>query len=352
MRFCLISNSVLLTSIALLLLVPTPATNAQDDNQFRRAIESRQESLGSRYDEKQGLQPRFTNETADHIDVFACLTSPSADVDVPAKTSGPLLDVNVLEMQYLQANQLMANIDPEIVQLQVQSAETKLEAAMARAGDDVAIRYAQAAYKVAKKEMEINRDLAIKRSLPEQEYQRSRLAAEQANLQIEKSVHDLEVAKKEARVEEYNLNAAKSSLSRHTIVSPLAGNVIQIFKEPGEWVNEGEKVFRVIKMDKMRVEGLWDISSSMHSPSDVLGKPVTVTVNIGGKPVVFTGKVVMIDLETSGGNRVTVRGEIENRLVDQRWALPAGAEVNMRIHITGSSSTQTANAGGEFIPNQ
>jgi len=323
-----------------------PENPYRQSDQYRRALEVRNREFEARYGGDQERRSGLANESADYVDLEACLTSPAAEVDVPARTSGPLLLLNVQEMEEVQPGQTLATIDPEIAEMQVQSAQTRLDTALAKAGDDIAIRYARAAHRVAEKEKEINFELARKRSLPQQEYERSALAAEQASLQIEKSEHDLEIAQQEARAEEYNLNAARAALERHQIVAPLQGNVAQIYKEAGEWVNEGETVFRVIRMDTMRVEGLWDIARSQHLPSALAGSRVTVTMDIGGQPAQFSGKIVMIDLETSGGNRVTIRAEIENQMNQQRWILPAGAEVHMRIHVNTADPPQTANADG------
>lgn len=312
------------------LLVAQQDGGGELTNRFREE-RLRREGHGTQSENASSLQPKMSSENDGDIDIIACLTSPVADVDVPAKTGGPLLSVDVTEMQAVQTGQALGQIDPELAQLQLDSAKVKLEAAKARASDDVGVRYAQAAAAVAQKEKETNQQLARKGSLPVREYERSKLAAKQADLQIEKSIHDLDVARKEARVEEYNVNAAESSLKRHAIVSPLGGNVVQIFKEKGEWTQEGEKVFRIIQMDRMRVEGLLELSK--YRPQDVAGKPVTVTLFTAGKEIEFKGRVVMIDLESNGGKRLTVRAEIENRLEQGRWLLPAGAEVDMKIHV-------------------
>ncbi len=295
-------------------------------NNFRRERPSQTVPVPSSH------SPELTSRDDKIIRAEGALTSPVSDVSVPSRMSGPLAEIYVVETQEVALGDLLAKLDTTMSMLQVESSRVQLDAAMAKASDDVAVRYAEKSFSVAHKEMEINADLARKGAGTRQEAERSKLAAEQADLQIERSRHDLDVAKKEAMVEEYNVRAAETNLARHDIKSPLNGNVVKIFKQPGEWVNEGEVVFRVIQMDRMRVEGL--IELNMYSPNDIFGKPVTVVMNTAGRQEVFEGKVVMVNLETTNGKSYTVRAEVENRRVGRDlWLLLSGVSVTLHIHL-------------------
>ncbi|HMO13974.1 MAG TPA: efflux RND transporter periplasmic adaptor subunit [Pirellulaceae bacterium] len=263
--------------------------------------------------------------------VKGATTYPVSKVAIPARVSGPIEAIYVAEMQEIGPDDLLAKIDTSLVQLQVESAKVRAEAAQAKAADDVAIRYAIKSRDLAKKEMEINQGLQRTGAATRQEYERSKLAYEQADLQIERSRHEFEVAQKEAVVEEFNVKAAETQLAQHMITSPLYGNVIQLHKQPGEWVREGDEVFTVMRMDRMRVEGLVELRD--YSPSQLLGRPVTVTLSTGGRQELFTGKIVMINLEGSSSS-YRVRAEVDNRRDTQNvWLLLANVGVDMRIHL-------------------
>ncbi len=341
-----LSQASLLITLAALMAVAGFTTevtafqegSSQFSNRFREERIRRESALpasntqpGQSAPQQDSLTPKYSRENENEIDVTACLTSPAADVEVPALTQGALSKIDVKEMQSVIAGQQLAQVDPALAEMQISSAKLQMEAAKARASDDVQIRYAQAAFNLAEKERQTNAELARKSAIPMQEYERSKLSAKQAKLQIEKSSHDFGVAQKEAAVEEYNVTVAQQRLQRHSIASPIDGNIVQIFKEPGEWTQEGESVMRVIQMSRMRVEGLLELAK--YTPQDVSGKPVTVTMMNAGQAHTFEGRVVMIDLESNGGSRLTVRAEVENRQDRGRWLLPAGAEVEMKIHL-------------------
>ena len=107
---------------------------------------------------------------------------------------------------------------------------------------------------------------------------------------------------------------------------------MELYREAGEWVNAGDKVLRIVQMDRLRVEGLLD--TARYNPHEVEGRLVTVTVTMArGEKVEFKGYIVFVGLEKRAGNRVTVRAEVENRTANNRWLLMPGTDVAMRIHL-------------------
>jgi macrolide-specific efflux system membrane fusion protein len=141
---------------------------------------------------------------------------------------------------------------------------------------------------------------------------RLRLTVEKSILEVEQAEHELEVARETALIKENELEAAQEDLRRRRILAPLDGVVVQVNRHAGEWVEPGDAVVRVLRIDPLRAEGFLKVDDLKHAP---LGRPVSVRVRLpGGQQVAFTGKIVFIAPEIDPVNaQIRVWADIENR---------------------------------------
>src|SRR5258707_16907 len=111
------------------------------------------------------------------VQLTHCLVSLIEDVQVPAREAGALMKVNVVEGQHVTQGQLLAQIDDQQPRLDKLAAELERDAALAKAQDDIEVRYAEAAFDVATAELE--RALSIERknanAVTQQDIQKLRL---------------------------------------------------------------------------------------------------------------------------------------------------------------------------------
>jgi macrolide-specific efflux system membrane fusion protein len=261
-----------------------------------------------------------------------CLVSLIEDIQVPAREAGALTSVEVVEGQFVTAGQLLAQIDDRQPRLDKLAAELERDAALAKAQDDIEVRYAQAALEVA--QAELSRAQAIEAKSPggvtQQEIQKLRLARHRDELQIDRSKLEMRVAKMNADVHQASVQAADDALTRRQIVSPIDGVVVTIFHERGEWVSAGQPVLQVVRIDRLRVEGF--LSASEYSPEDVAGRPVTVDVPLaGGRAARFPGQVVYISPIVQAGNKYRVRAEVANRSDNGHPLLRPGMSATMSV---------------------
>jgi macrolide-specific efflux system membrane fusion protein len=279
-------------------------------------------------------QMRPAPATGREAQLSHCLVSLIEDVQVPAREAGALTSVAVVEGQYVTQGQLLAQIDDAQPRLDKLAAELERDAALAKAQDDIEVRYAAAAFDVANAELE--RALAIDRKSPggvtQQEIQKLRLAKHRDELQIERSKLEMRVAKMNADVHQAAVKSADDAVGRRQITSPLSGVVVTIFHEKGEWVAAGEPVLQVIRIDRLRVEGF--LSSTETGPEEVAGRPVAVEVQLaGGRAAHFTGKVVFISPLVQAGDKYRVRAEVENRTENGSPLLRPGMTATMNISL-------------------
>lgn len=263
-----------------------------------------------------------------------CLVSLIEDIQAPALEAGALTAIEVSEGQHVTAGQPIARIDDRQPALQKVAAQLELDAAVAKAQDDIEVRYAKAALDVAGADLE--RALAIERrnagAVTPQEVQKLRLAKRRDELQIDRSKLELHVAKMNADVQQAAVDAADEAVARRQIVSPIDGVVVTLFHERGEWVNAGEPVAQIVRIDRLRVEGF--LNASEYSPADIAEQPVIVEVSLANQEQVrFVGRVVYISPLVQAGNKYRVRAEVENQTVKGHPLLRPGMSASMTIAL-------------------
>lgn len=277
-------------------------------------------------------QPLQALDPSQQAQIKLCLVSLIEDIQVPAREAGALNSIDVVEGQFVTAGQLLAQLDDRQPKLDKVAAELERDAALAKAQDDIEVRYAEAALAVAA--AELARAQAIDAKSPggvtEQEIQKLRLAKHRDELQIDRSKLDMRVAKMNADVHQASVQAADDALARRQIVSPIDGVVVTIFQERGEWVSAGQPVLQVVRIDRLRVEGF--LSASEYSPEVVAGRQVWVDVPLaGGRSARFQGQVVYISPIVQAGNKYRVRAEVANRSENGHPILRPGMSATMSV---------------------
>jgi multidrug resistance efflux pump len=142
-----------------------------------------------------------------------------------------------------------------------------------------------------------------------------------------------------ARDAEWKL--ARHDVERRRLLASLDGVVVQLLKHPGEWLQAGEPVLRLVRMDRVRVEGFVD--ASLYGDDEVADQPVRVFVaRQRGQRETFSGKIVFVNplIEASGNYRVWA--EVENRQRNGRWLLRPGSEAEMVIELASSAAADKA----------
>jgi macrolide-specific efflux system membrane fusion protein len=273
------------------------------------------------------------------VQISHCLVSLVEDVQVPAREAGALTSVNVVEGQYVSHGQLLAQIDDRQPRLDKLAAELQRNAALAKAQDDIEVRYAEAALAVAA--AKLDRAVTIDRKSPggvtQQEIQELQLARRRDELQIERSKLEMRVAQMNADVQEAAVKSADDAVTRRQIVSPIDGVVVTLFHEKGEWVASGEEVVQVIRIDRLRVEGF--LNATDVGPEQAAGRPVSVEVELaGGRIGRFAGRIVFISPLVQAGNSYRVRAEVENRTENGSPLLRPGMTATMTIALGGGTA--------------
>lgn len=262
------------------------------------------------------------------------LVSVIDDVEVPAQESGLLVAMHASEGTLVKKDDVVAQIDDRQARLARYAAEMERDAALSKASDDIEVRFAQASLEVAAAELQSNESVNAKTPglVPATEIRRLKLTKRRAELQIDKSKLDLGVAKMTAEVHDAAVKAAEQTIERRKIVAPMDGEVIARLKERGEWVNAGEPVLRVIRMDRLKVEGL--LPAADFNPDELIERPVLIQVELAhGRKAQFEGRVTYISPLVTAGNKYRVRAEAVNRLENNQWLLRPGMTAVVSIGL-------------------
>ena len=271
------------------------------------------------------------------------------DVDIPAQEAGVLMEFHVREGSVVKVDTDLARIDDADAQVRLKSAQLELSVAKKEAGNDINVQAAKAAFKVAeaewKKSLEINKKAPG--SVAASEVERQKLTKIRANLQIQVADLELAVAQLTAEVRVAQVEVGDLSVKRRQVKSLIAGVVEQRYKDVGEWVQPGEPIMQVIRMDQLRIEGF--LRADEVLPTDVLNKEVSVEVifrkaagrrssddgagNLLLQP--FKGTLVFVSNQVQAGGEYKVWAEVKNRQTSEgQWVLRPGMVATMKIKLT------------------
>ncbi len=268
--------------------------------------------------------------------VDSALVTVIEEVEVPAQVEGVLSAVDVREGQMVEAGGVAARIEDGEVRLTHERATVEFELARKQAKNDLKVRLARKSTEVARTELKraVESVEKYKKSVSETEIDRLRLSAERSELEIDQAIHEQESAQLTSRLKEIEMELAKQAVDRRALVSPIAGMVVQVNVHQGEWVAAGKTVFRVLRVDRLRVEGF---VQSKKAPGDLVGRRVTLAVDLGGKAGSdFDGTVVFVSPEVNPVNgQVRIWAEVEN----PKLLLRPGLRGNLTIH---AAAAQTA----------
>lgn len=276
----------------------------------------------------------------------ACEVHLVDDVELHATEAGILDYVAVREGDRVRAEDVLVKIDTKEVEKQAEVASFRVNAAVARAKDEVEEKYARAsADHAAAKVMEFEETNERQpKSVPEADLREARLEHKRAVLQIEKAQRDRKLAELDAWVAKKEHEAAELAVERRTLRAPFGGVIVQQFRDEKEWVQPGDPILRLVRLDQLKVEGIVELAQ--HTPAELDGCPVTVEVNVGkGRVEEFPGRIVYVNPILLRGEKQVVRAEVANRQESGKWLLLPQMTARMTIHLGRGSGGPKLGAG-------
>ncbi len=235
-------------------------------------------------------------------------------VEVSAREAAALSAINVKEGQLVQEGEELARQEDAQATLAYEKAQYDLEIAKKQAASDLKLRYAKKSADVAAVELQRGLESVqkFKNSVSQSEIDQLRLMKDRSDLELEQAKEDQQIAEITAKLKQNAVEVAADNVQRRHIVAPLAGMVVLVKHHKGEWVQPGDPIVRIVRLDHLRAEAFLN---SRDTTTQLTGRPVTLTVDLPGAPhTQFQGKVQSVDPEINPVNgQFRVRAEIENR---------------------------------------
>lgn len=260
-----------------------------------------------------------------------CIVSLVEDVDVPSEAAGKLVELAVRHGAVVQPGDLLARLDDRDALVQRTIAQIEEEISRHEAENDVRLRATEAAAAVAEAEhievLDINREVAD--AIPQVRVRRLQLSRAQSLLQVEVAQLELRLAALQNGLLAARLEAAARAVERTRIEAPISGVVVKLYHETGEWVAPGEPIARVVRIDRLRVEGF--LPAVDYPPAEMLGRGVTVVVRSANEDVELPGEIEFCSplVEPTGEYRLWC--EIENPPHAAGRRLQPGLAATMRL---------------------
>lgn len=300
-----------------------------------------------------------STKSRDSVQVKHCLITMKDHVRLSAREAGPIVKMDAIDGAVLKKGDVIAQLDDSDMQVKKIATQFEADVAAEQAASDVNIRAGKKMADVAKAEWEqaVNINSRSIGTVPETEVRRLKLTWERGVLQTEVAELELRVAGLTAKAKQAAVSATDIEIERRKVTAPIDCIVDRVLVHEGEWVQPGQPVAELVRLDQLRVEAY--LNAYEVSPREVKGRQVTIdvrTVDGQGQEKVeqFTGHVGFVSpvVVADGAYRVTV--DFNNRADGDHWAVQPGMTANMTIKLTGATtlpvSTSTVKPSTKFVP--
>ncbi|MCM2372493.1 hemolysin D [Rhodopirellula sp. ICT_H3.1] len=224
--------------------------------------------------------------------------------------AGRVDSVEIVEGEQIVPGRVLARLDERRARGEWSAAQAALHAAMIQAENDVNTRYAKRSLEVRERELQQS-DEANKRypgSVTATEIDRLQLVIDQAELAVEQSEQEREIAQATAAEKQAACELAKQRLDEHTIESTINGQVAEVFVQNGQWVEAGAPIVRLISLDPIRVSGFVD--GRLHD-SGLVGRKVRFEI----APPQPSSDVTSFAANSNGDSKVAVENNVDEATV-------------------------------------
>lgn len=269
------------------------------------------------------------------VSVTGALVTAIDDVEVPARDAGPVAEIAVQRGVEVKTGAVLGKIDDIDAELKHEAALAEMAVAEEQANSTAEITAAK--HTAGAAEAEYLQSKALR------ENQKEAVSAQQLRrdlLQWQRAVAQVAVAEMEHRKNNkgVGVKAAMAKTAEHEIrkrvfTAPVDGVVVDIRKDVAEWVQPGDPVFRIVRMDKLRVEGY--VNASEVHQDEIRDKAVRVIVHQPrGEKVELAGRIDFASPIIEANGEFRVHCDVKNQQVNGNWVISPGARADMVIDLT------------------
>lgn len=235
-------------------------------------------------------------------------------VNITAQTPGTVVAINADDGMRVQAGQVLVQLDPNDAKVALEQAEANLAATVRQvrglfssvdtAQADIAAR--EVALKQAREDVERRRGLVASGAVSSEELAHAQaqlqaaeaaLSASHGQLSRSRALIDATTVASQPQVQAAaaQLRQAYLNLQRAAVVAPIDGYVAKRSVQLGERIQPGAPLMAVVPLHSVWVDANFK-ETQLHNMR--LGQPVTLTADVYGDDVEYTGKLASLGLGT------------------------------------------------------
>jgi RND family efflux transporter MFP subunit len=201
-----------------------------------------------------------------------------------------------------------------------------------RAGSDVEVRASKAKYDLAVVEEKRLKDLLDKGAAAPYEYEKARVSAVVASL-------ELELNKQQHQETKLQLEQAEARHERFVMRAPIDGRIETILVAQGEAVEAGKPVLRLVETNPLWIDVPVPIDQTRRLKT---GDPAWVESRLSGESRVIQGTIIFMgEIADAASATRTVQVEVQNKL-----GLPAGEHVTVSFTEPPGAAAGAAEKAG------
>jgi multidrug efflux pump subunit AcrA (membrane-fusion protein) len=283
------------------------------------------------------------------IEVEECVVQFADEVDVPALESGRVAEMHVKANQMIGAGAPVLRLGDQSLLIRRKAAQMRMTSAQKAADATFELDFAQSALKEASEELEINLKINADKggTITRDRIRQLRIAAKRATLEVARARQQIEQAQVEVSLQQSEIAVLDDQLRRLHADSPLDGVVLDLRKSAGEWVEKGQTVATVARIDRLHVHAF--MPSERISPMSCVGLQVSVDwpEPRTGIRRSLQGQIVSVDPQRLPGSRFRIHAEIINQPEpkdNRHWQLNPGADVRMIVQAGSIASGNPKNS--------
>jgi multidrug resistance efflux pump len=291
-------------------------------------------------------QPNAQNVMDKRLDKF--VVTLIEDVQVPAREPGVLVALDAKKGQLVNKDDVLGRIDDSDAQIRKLMADSELKSTQEQAASDANLKAAEATIGVALAEYDGSRRIKerAEQAVSEFELRRLQLTHERSVYQADNARVEYAVAQHARNKAAAQLQAVENEISRRIVTSPINGVVVDKFRNVGEWAQAGEPIYRIVQMDRLRVEGMLKVTEYM--PEDVAGSPVKIFVitSQGHQEEEFDATIDFVNPVVDPSGEFLIHAEFDNpRKPNGQWRVRPGLDAEIMILPPRKAPAPTA--GGQ-----
>ena len=269
-----------------------------------------------------GAQPKAgqspPGDSSDFIEVEKARIEFEETAILASAQSGVVGDVKVGEGDPVRPEDLVASLEDGVPQAQ-------LDIATQEAANQIDIKYARKASKLAHLELEKSKDVnrVAPGAVTAMELEELKLAADRADLQIE-------LANLQAKIKKSTKALREAELAAYRVKAPFGGVVTRVYKRKGEAVRQGDPILELANPKVLRAEAKVPLKDALRLR---VGDRIEVylhvkNVRIPKEQRVLSGTLTFIDVSV---NKVDSSVRIHAKVENPNQYLRAGQSVRMLI---------------------